>query len=231
MRDRPLVTALGLVAGLVTTPALAHHRQTPPIVPLTQTGDTPLPRLPSLGRSTTGFVLANGSGTSVVTVSPYKNPTLLTPLVASGDNQNLAMSFTGTVAAWDTDANPLGVNAPGRQIVVSKRGTLIQATSDPSGTSVNPSLDVAGQRIAFESMGDLAGLNPAGVRQVYLRQPTGQVVQMSAGNGTSRNAVLSAQKGLIAFESTSDAVNGNDTGIEQIWFGTVGGTTLPTPLT
>jgi hypothetical protein len=95
---------------------------------------------------------------------------------------------------------------------------------DPTGTSTNPSVDVGGQRIAFESTGDLANTGNAGHRQIFLVQPTGGVAQMSIGAGTSRNAALAAHHGWIAFESTSAPVSGADTGIEQIWLGTVDGT-------
>ncbi len=220
MRMRPTFTWLGMAAVLAAAPAPAHHRQKPPIQQFTDSGDTPLPRLPTLGRSNTGFIALDGTDRPVLTVAPYKNPTLNTPLVSTGDNQNLAMSWSGTAAAWDTD-DPQQITGTGRQIMFARHGVLMQATTDPTGTSVNPALDVAGQRIAFESTADFANQNPMGVRQVFLRDVTGQITQMSSGNGTSQNPVLSVQKGFIAFESTSDPTTGDDTGVSQIWFGSV----------
>lgn len=222
---------LALCALTMAAPAHAHHRQTPPILHYGADGDMTLPRLPSLGRTTTGLLVPSGTDTQVVTIQPYRDPNLLTDVGQVADNQNLAFSWSGTVEAWDTDSDPLGTGQPGRQVVVAKRGTIVQSTQDPTGTSVNPALDVAGQTVAFESLGDLAGQNSAGTRQIFIRQPTGTIVQVSRGVGTSRNPVLSVRKGAIAFESTSDPVTGLDTGVEQIFFGPTDGVTLPTPIT
>ncbi|HXJ35905.1 MAG TPA: hypothetical protein VMS22_17880 [Candidatus Eisenbacteria bacterium] len=215
--------ACAAMASLAATPALAHHRQTPPVVPLTTSGDTGLPRQPAPGRSTLTFAVPQATGAQIVTVKPYKNPSLQTPVGTPGDNQNPAVSYTGTVVAYDTDADPLATGLPGRQIVVAKTGTLTAGPGDPTGTSTNPSVDAGGQRVAFESTGDLANTGNAGARQVFLRQPTGGVSQLSIGVGTSRNPALSARKGRVAFESTSAPGDGHDTGVEQIWLGLVTG--------
>jgi hypothetical protein len=222
IRPRRRLAAV-LTAALTATPALAHHRQTPPIVPLTTGGDSALPRLPAPGRTTVVLAVPQGADIPVVTVKPYKTPPLATPVAGTGDNQNPAISFTGTVVAWDTDADPTGTGLPGRQIVLSKSGGLTAGPSDPTGTSTNPTLDVSGQRLAFDSTGDLANTGNAGARQVFLRQPTGGVSQASSGVGTSGNAALSARRAWLAFDSTSDPGTGVDTGIAQIWLGTVDG--------
>jgi len=222
IRPRRRLAAV-LTAALTATPALAHHRQTPPIVPLTTGDDSGLPRLPAPGRTTVVLAVPQGADTPVVTVKPYKTPLLATPIAGTGDNQNPAISFTGTVVAWDTDADPTGTGLPGRQIVLSKSGGLTAGPSDPTGTSTNPTLDVSGQRLAFDSTGDLANTGNLGARQVFLRQPTGGVSQASSGLGTSGNAALAARRGWLAFESTSDPGTGDDTGIAQIWLGTVDG--------
>jgi hypothetical protein len=220
----PRLVAPTLVAVLAATPALAHHRQTPPVLALTTSGDTALPRLPAPGRTTLALSVPEGPGTAVLSIKPYKKPALVTPVVTVGDNRNPAVSYTGRVVAWDTDADPLGTGLPGRQIVLSKSGGLIAGPSDPTGTSTNPTVDVAGQRLAFESTADLANTGNAGHRQIFLRQATGGISQASLGVGTSRNAALAARRGWLAFESTSAPDTGADTGVEQIWLGTVSGT-------
>jgi hypothetical protein len=215
---------LSAVAVLASAAAaFAHHRQMPPVLALTSSGDTALPRMPAPGRTTLALPIANGADTVLQTVKPYKTPAIVTPIATSGDNQNPAISFNGRVVAFDTDADPLGLGLPGRQIVVSKNGFLVGGPADPTGTSTNPSVDVAGQRVAFESTGDLANTGNPGARQIFLQQPTGGVSQVSSGTGTSRNAALAARRGWIAFESTSDPDTGVDTGVEQIWLGTVDG--------
>jgi hypothetical protein len=213
-----------LLAALATGPALAHHRQTPPILQYTSSGDVGLPRLPALGRTTIVLGVPSGADTQIVTVQPYRNPSLLNPIGPAGDNQNPSISFSGGVIAWDTSDDPIGAGMPGRQIIIAKRGALVQGTQDPTGTSTNPSLDVAGARLAFESNGDLANTGNPGARQVFLRQPTGVMTQVSTGLGSSTNPTLSPQKHLIAFQSTSDPLTGLDTGIAQIWVGPVIGT-------
>jgi Tol biopolymer transport system component len=221
---RPRLFALSLAATtLVATAAVAHHRQTPPIVALTTDGDTALPRLPAPGRTTIALAMPQGADTAVLSVKPYKTPLLVTPLATVGDNQNPAISFNGGVVAYDTDADPAATGLPGRQIVLASSHAVVAGPNDPTGTSTNPSVDVSGQRLAFESTGDLANTGNAGARQVFLRQATGGISQASFGVGTSRNAALSARRGWIAFESTSAPGTGVDTGIEQIWLGTVDG--------
>jgi Tol biopolymer transport system component len=220
---RPRFLALALAATLVATSALAHHRQTPPVVALTTGGDTPLPRLPAPGRTTIALATPQGADTAIMSVKPYKTPLLVTPFATTGDNQNPAVSFNGNVIAYDTDADPASTGLPGRQIVVASSQVVVAGPSDPTGTSANPSVDVSGQRLAFESTGDLANTGNPGARQVFLRQPTGGVSQASFGVGTSRNPALSAGRRWLAFESTSAPGTGVETGIEQIWLGTVDG--------
>ena len=219
--SRTFVMALAI--ALAGGTALAFHRQTPPVLALTTSGDTALPRLPASGRTTLTLALPQVGGSSIVTIKPYRKPMLVTPLGGVGDNQNPAISFTGTAVAYDTADDPTDSGLPGRQIVLAKSGTLLAVAGDPTGTSVNPAIDVAGQRIAFESTGDLANTGNVGHRQVFLRQPTGGVSQASFGVGTSRNPTLSSRRSWIAFESTSAPGTGLDTGVEQIWLGTTTG--------
>jgi hypothetical protein len=223
--------ALGLLVAGALSPALAHHRQTPEILRYTSSGDTELPRLPSLGRTTIVMAIPSGTGTQIVTVQPYKDPSLLKPIGPVGDNQNPSISFSGGVVAWDTDTDPMNTGQPGRQIALAKRGTLIAGPADPSGTSENPSLDVAGSRVAFESNGDLAGTDNPGMKQVFLRSPGGVVSQISFGIGSSTRPVLSPKKHLITFQSTSDPQTGLDTGVSQVWLGGIVATQLPKPIT
>jgi WD40-like Beta Propeller Repeat len=228
--SRRLLLALS-AAALVSAPAVAHHRQSPEVLQYTLTGDVGLPRLPALGRTTIVLAIPSGADTQIVTVQPYRNPSLLNPIGPAGDNQNPSISFSGGVVAWDTADDPIGTGLTGRQIIIAKRGALVQGTQDPTGTSTNPSLDVAGSRLAFESNGDLAATGNPGARQVFLRQPTGLVSQVSTGLGSSTNPTLSPQKHLIAFQSTSDPLTGLDTGISQIWIGPVTGATAAVPIT
>src|SRR6185436_19675070 len=102
--SRTLVAAFA--TALVAASASAHHRQTPPVLPLTTSGDVALPRLPAVGRKALTLAVPQGANSSILTLKPYRKPMLVTPLATTGDNQNPAISFTGTAVAYDTDADP-----------------------------------------------------------------------------------------------------------------------------
>jgi WD40-like Beta Propeller Repeat len=222
----------GVLVAVLAAPAGAHHKQTPPVVPFVTPGDTPLPRLASQNETTFTLAVPSGSGTQIVAISPYIAPTVQLPQGNPGNNANPAIASQGKMVVWDTADDPLGLGLPGRQLVMSQRGslTLTALTKDPTGTSSNPAVDVLGRNIAFESTGDLANTGNAGARQIFLLQQGGSIQQLSSGAGTSRNPTISALRPLIAFESTSDPTTGADTGISQIWLGGLPGP-KPTRLT
>lgn len=208
---RPLA-ALTLVL-LVASSAPAHHRQTPPIVPLTTTGEGALPRLAPTSRKAAAVMI---DGTIAI-MTPFKDPTLPAFTFTAGSNANPSISSNGRIVAWDTDADPLNSGAPGTQIVEQKRFDMSQLAVDMSGTSKNPAVDVFGLYTAFESTGALAGPGSGGTRQIFLRRPDGTIVQISRGTGTSRNPSLGRKARFVVFESTSDPSTGNDTGVAQVW--------------
>ncbi|MCW5893722.1 MAG: PD40 domain-containing protein [bacterium] len=224
------LATLTLLALTVATPAVAKHRQTAPVTPLTVAGDTPLPRTISPAKRILTLAIGAPGNQRIVTVSPFIDPTSPAQLAPLGDNANPAISYTGRSVAWDTTEDPLGTGLPGRQVVAQINGILTQVSSDPSGTSANPSLDTVGRTIAWESSGNLTGDNPSGASQIFLKDRVALVRQLSAGSGTSRNVVVSARKGWIAFESSSHPITGADTGVPQIWFGNAS-SQIPAPLT
>jgi hypothetical protein len=205
--SRTLVTLLLL--GLAGS-AGAFHRATPPLVVLTTSGDTDLPRVPSQGRR----LLALAAGQEIVTLLPFQTQSEATPL---GVGVDPAVAFTGHVVAY---------TAPDGQIALSKNGNPIGGVPDASGTSTNPSLDKRGETLVFESAGNLTNLlTPDVVNRVYVRYKDGTLALVSSGSGWSGSAMLAAKGGLVAFESTSDPVMGVDTGTKQVWVGRV--TSLP----
>jgi Tol biopolymer transport system component len=205
-----IIAAL-IVLAFSVVPAPAYHRQTPPIVRLTTSGDSTLPRLASgarrlvVGLDTTGrqiFLQDRGDNT-------------LDPITNTGENDNPTASPNSHIIAWDSDCDVLGCAEPGRQIFMLLRGSVFQVTHDPTGTSINPALSGKGS-LAFESKGDLASTGNAGVRQVFLRSADGVIVQVSSGHGTSRNAMLDRTGRSLVYESSNDLA-GNETGIAQLW--------------
>jgi WD40-like Beta Propeller Repeat len=235
-------TLVVLLALALASPAAAHHRQTPPLVRLTTSGDPPLPRIASPGNKTIALIVDSALGKKVVSISPWRDKRQLTgcsspvptscnleTLIAdAGDNADPAVSISGRAFAFDSGSDPLQTGLPGRQVIGALKTQLREVSEDPTGTSVNPTIDATGMVVAFESTGDLAGTGNPGARQIFLSGRGGAVTQVSQGLGTSRNPVLSAKQNLIAFESSSDPKTGADTGIAQIWVGsTVGGSPVP----
>ena len=209
---RPALVSV-VVLAFVVCPAHAHHRQTPPIVAMSTSGDATLPRLAPPSRKAISFTVDG----DVSVVQPFRKPIAPAFFFADGSNANPTISSNGKTVAFDSDADPLNTGAPGRQIVEQSKFTLISPAVDPTGTSANPAVDIAGLGVAFESTGDLAGTGNAGARQVFYTKPGGAVLQMSKGQGTSRNPSVGIRGRIVVFDSTSDPVTGADTGVAQIW--------------
>lgn len=224
------LATLTLLALALATPAVAKHRQTAPVTPLTVAGDTPLPRVTSPAKRILTLGVGTPGNQRIVTVMPFVDPTSPAEIAPVGDNANPAIAYTGHAIVWDTTEDPLGTGLPGRQVVAQINGILTQVSNDPTGTSANPSLDTVGRAIGWESRGDLTGDNESGALQIFMKDRFGLTRQLSAGDGDSRNVVISARKGWIAFESTSHPVTGADTGVSQIWFGNMS-SAVPTALT
>ena len=220
---RPLRLALAVVLASAGT-ALAHHRQTPPLVALTTTGDATLPRGAPPSRKAVAVVVDDG----IAVVEPFRNPMLPTFAFTDGTNAAPVISKNGRTVAWDSDADPLASGVPGRQVLRRTRFGIQQVAVDPTGTSVNATIDLAGVSVAFESTGDLAGTGTVGVTQVFFDRPGGLIQQLSHGSGTSGHAALDLRGRFCAFDSTSDPDTGADTGIPQIWLAdTLLGTAAP----
>jgi hypothetical protein len=237
-----LLTAV-LILILLETSVYAHHRQTPPIVAFTISGDTALPRLRAGWRRVALALDDSQLNPKGYFATPAHVPSghqifrqewhrkKFDQVSVSGDNANPTIDVSGFVLAWDTDCNQgqcFGTDS-GRQIFewMFTQGFL-QVTHDPTGSSVNPALSGQGDSMAFESVGDLAGTGNSGVRQIFFRTTDGNISQVSQGQGASQNAALSWSGRIIAYESTNDAM-GTDTGIRQIWVGDPSAT--PQPIT
>lgn len=214
MRRLPLVV---LALAFAPLPARAHHRQTPPIVAITSAGDASLPRLAPASRKAAAVVVDS----TIAVVSPFRTPSVPAFTFTAGTNANPTITANGRTVAWDSDADPLGLGAPGRQVVQQTPFGLEMPLVDATGTSENPALDLVGIAYAFESTADLAGTGNAGSRQIFLRNRSGLVLQLSRGSGTSRNASIGLRSRSVAFESTSHPVTGDDTGVAQIWLANI----------
>src|SRR5215468_11066793 len=159
---------LVMLALALASPAAAHHRQTAPLVRLTTSGNTPLPRMASPGNKTIALIVDSALGKKVVSISPWRDKRQLTDcslpvpmscnlqtLVAdAGDNANPAVSITGRSFAFDSGSNPLQIpGLPGRQVIAAFKTQLSEVSDDPTRTSSNPAIDTTGRLVAFESTG------------------------------------------------------------------------------
>lgn len=194
-------------------PALAHHRQTPPVVQLTTSGDTALPRVPAPGGRLT-IVLPDEQGHAEIFRKDWNSP--FERLTDQGDNANPTISSNGNTIAWDGDCSVIGCSDPGRQVFMWVNGLTTEVSHDPTGTSVNPALNARGSRLGFESQGDLAGTGNMNVRQIFAREKTGLITQLTNGAGTSRNVAFDKTGFNVAYDSTN-SLGGADTGIQQVW--------------
>ena len=209
---RAIVASIAVLV-LVVPQARAHHRQTPSVVALTTTGDASLPRLAPPSRTSAAVVV----DATIAVVRPFLDPTVPAFAFTQGTNANPSISSNGRTVAWDSDADPVGTGAPGRQIVERSGFTMLAPAVDASGTSANPAIDILGLGVAFESTADLAGTGNAGARQIFFRALGGPVQQLSRGSGTSRNPSVGLRGRIAVFDSTSDPLTGDETGIAQIW--------------
>jgi Tol biopolymer transport system component len=205
-------TAALIVLLLSGVPALGYHRQTPPVVALTLSGDSTLPRLRSAGRKL--VIALDTNGRQIFLLDRRDNT--LHPVTTQGHNDNPTANQSGHILAWDSDCSLLDCPEPGRQIFLLTPDGVTQVTHDPTGTSVNPALSGKGSLLAFESTGDLANTGNPGTRHVFRRLPDGSITQTSYGDGTSRNPAFDKSGRRLVYESTNN-LNGHDTGIYQVW--------------
>lgn len=204
-------TAALIALSLSAVPVLGFHHETPPIVALTTSGDSTLPRLSSFGAHL--VVALDINGRQIFRQNRREN--VLHPVTSEGNNDNPTSNQNGHILAWDSDCSLLGCAEPGRQIFMLNSNVVTQMTHDPTGTSVNPSLSGRGSTLAFESTGDLANTGNDGTRHIF-RLAYGALTQMTTGEGSSRNAALDRSGRTLVYESTND-LSGNDTGMYQLW--------------
>jgi len=139
-----------------------------------------------------------------------------------GNTFNLipAIDAAGNRIAFESNADLLGTDASGNiEIFLWDASTgFTQITSTTSGVSLNPAIDAAGNRIAFESNADPLGSNGDGNSEIFLWDVSTGLAQIT--NTTSGNSVspaINAAGNRIAFVSSTDLVGSNSDGNSEIF--------------
>ena len=91
---------------------------------------------------------------------------------SSGGSFDPKIDLNGTRIAFESDADINGPNTGGNfevYVFDITTGIFTQITDEPSGDSENPSINIDGTRVAFESRANINGGNPTGLSdQIYL---------------------------------------------------------------
>jgi Tol biopolymer transport system component len=217
-------TVLVLLSVALASPAAAHHRQTPPLVRLTISGDTPLPRMASPGNKTIALIVDSALGKKVVSISPWRDKRQLTgcssPVPTSCNLQTLTVDATGLMVAFESTGDLAGTGNPGaRQIFLSGQNGSATQVSQGLGTSRNPVLSAKNHLVVFESSSDPKTGADTGIAQIWVGSVGGAApVPITNGFGPSTNPAVSNDGRIVAWQSTADLDKTlADTGVSQIY--------------
>ena len=89
----------------------------------------------------------------------------------AGDSVSPSINADGTRIAFYSDANINGRNPEGNDEIYlfdTTTGIITQVTKETAGTSLVPSINADGTRIAFYSTANINGGNPEGNNEIYL---------------------------------------------------------------
>jgi len=135
-----------------------------------------------------------------------------------------ATNFTGTRIAFQSDCDLVGFNPeeiPEIFQVVSD-GTIVQltASADDACASAMPSINAAGDLVAFESDCDFTGENSDGGLEVFSVTDTGLVSQLSASSTDACESMMpsvSASGVLTVYSSYCDPYGSNGDGSFELF--------------
>ena len=140
-----------LALGLLARPALAFHRTTPPVIAVTSSGDTLLPRVSTEGRQL--VVALDVSGKQI-----YRQ-----------HRKHDFLERTGVGVVFDSTSDLSGRDTGISQIWFLSAIGFPQILTYGQGPSRRPAISSDGRVIAFESTADLTGnLQDTGVSQIFL---------------------------------------------------------------
>lgn len=144
-------------------------------------------------------------------------------------NANPSLSADGTRIAYDSDCDALGTNADGSVEIFLEDSTTgtSQLTADEFCDSIAPSINAAGDLIAYDSDCNPLGTNLDRSPEIFQVDDSGVTVQLTddatvSGCG-SLNASSNALGDLIAFESDCDFTGENFDAVSEIFQVAAGG--------
>jgi Tol biopolymer transport system component len=154
----------------------------------------------------------NSDGNSEIFLWDAANGFTQTTITAGGGSFSPSINSLGNRIAFESNADPLGSNADGNlEIFLWDAGIgLIQITNTISGSNRTPSIDAAGDRIAFWSNTDPLGSNADGNFEIFLWDAANGLTQITHSTGQdSYTPSINADGSRIAFVSTADLLGTN----------------------
>lgn len=136
----------------------------------------------------------------------------------SGSSVAPSINAAGDKVAFTSDADINGVNIGGNDEIYlfdTVSGTFTQITNSsinpPEGDSSRPSINAAGDRVAFMSRTDINGFNIGGNREIYLYDAeSGVITQITdEPSGESMAPSINAEGNIVAFSSNANINGGN----------------------
>jgi Tol biopolymer transport system component len=132
-----------------------------------------------------------------------------------------ATNASGDRIVFASDADLLGSNGDGNsEIFLWDASTgLVQITNTTSGASSLPTINAAGDRIAFQSTADLVGTNSEGNNEIFLWGSSSGFTQItSTVSAESSGAAINAAGNRIVFKSNGNLLGTNSDNRFEVFF-------------
>lgn len=152
------------------------------------------------------------------------------------DSINASSNAAGSLVAFESDCDLKGTNEDfaSEIFTVTPSGTVKQVTSaspDDSCSSMTPSIDDAGAKIAFESDCDFSGANADRGQEAFVADASGATIsQVSDDDGpslcSSSRPRMSGNGSLVTFSSYCNLAGSNADASLEVFQATVGQTPI-----
>jgi hypothetical protein len=236
---------VALASVVLSTDALALHRQTPFMLTLSCKSQadplgTCVPNSVSSNPFCQGSVarwiafesvsdlMGNGSSGSEIFLFDNEPPRSLSQVTnaATGDSHNPSTDSNAGIVAFDSSSDFLHKGLTARQIFAwDKKTTAITQITMGTADSIKPKVSASGNVIAFQSSADLIGSGATG-SNIYYWQPSPfcdfngcrYIRQVTSGPGLSENVVIGGgDSGPLLLFNSNAPVTGFSNGFQQIY--------------